>query len=156
MTHRQLPVTFRLEKSGVISPKNPWKYYIQIIQGGYSSCGHMFWVISSQCPLGGGHLSCWRSPGCERHWGATTIIEELEGLGTVELADFNEPWKKKIRKKFIDNGGFRNYFNAFFLPLLTFSFFFNKRKGSLCRWIPGDPLGIQAAGACRGTAEEGP
>ena len=126
MTHRQLPVTFRLEKSGVISPKNPWKYYIQ---GGYSSCGHMFWVISSQCPLGGGHLSCWRSSGCERHWGAT-IIEELEGLGTISM--------------------------LFFLPLLTFSFFFNKRKGSLCRWIPGDPLGIQAAGACRGPAEEGP
>lgn len=98
MTHRQLPVTFRLEKSGVISPKNPWKYYIQ---GGYSSCGHMFWVISSQCPLGGGHLSCWRSSGCERHWGAT-IIEELEGLGTISM--------------------------LFFLPLLTFSFFFQQKK----------------------------
>ena len=128
MTHRQLPVTFRLEKSGVISPKNPWKYYIQIIQGGYSSCGHMFWVISSQCPLGGGHLSCWRSPGCERHWGATTIIEELEGLGTVELADFNEPWKKKSANSLLIMEGLGTISMLFFLPLLTFHFFSTKEK----------------------------
>jgi hypothetical protein len=80
----------------------------------------------------------------------------LEGLGTVELADFNEPWKKKSAESLLIMEGLGTISMLFFLPLLTFSFFFNKRKGSLCRGIPGDPLGIQAAGACRGTAEEGP